>query len=258
MKIGLTLSAGSALGISHIAFLKVFDEIGIKPSIISGSSIGGLLGAMYASGLTGKEIEKIFLNIDFRDMARIFDIAIRTDTGFVKGDYIIKRFNSLVRVKTFEELEIPLKIVATDFWNKKEVVFDRGNLAQAIRASISVPGIFKPVNIDGRMYVDGILVDPLPYEIIQKQCDRLVAIDVCSLRAKKSGNPKIFEIILGSFGIMHDSIVANKLKKSMPDIYVKPCISNVRLLDFRRTKDILSQVSDDAVEFKKNLIKLTS
>lgn len=255
-KIGLALGGGGAKGLSHIAFLGVFDELGLKPAVISGTSIGALIGAFYAAGLPAARIGEIFTGLSLLDMTAMVDLAIRGKSGLIKG----KKFTAFVREHigriTFEELHIPLRVVATDFWSRSQVVFRGGDVAEAVRASVSVPGILEPVLLDGRVLIDGGAVNPLPCDIIRSEADLVVAIDVSGEKEPEGGRgerPNIFESILSTFQIMESSIVESTLSSAKPDILIKPRLKNVRVMEFYRAGAILRGVESDARLLKRKL-----
>ncbi len=251
-RIGLTLGSGGARGLCHIAFLQALDDMGIKPSIISGTSIGAIIGAFYASGLSGKKIKMILEQVKFRDINKMVDFSIRKNSAMLKGDGIESFFYRHIPVRFFSELEIPLKIVATDFWQRQEIVLDSGDLIFAMRASMSLPLIFKPVKIGNTVLMDGGMVNPLPYDIIRDHCDILIAIDVSGEKTPREHIiiPKMLESIMSSFQIMQASIVQNKMKSLKPDIYIKPLLRNIRVLNFDKHEEIISGVTDDVQRFQ--------
>jgi len=253
-KVGLALGGGGARGFCHIAFLEAFDDMGIKPSIISGTSIGAIIGGFYAAGYSGAEIRAICDKIDIWDINKMLDFKLFGDAMF-KGKGVEKFFNEYIKIKTFEDLEIPLYVVATDFWNHEEVIFKSGELIPAIRASMSIPAIFEPVVFDKQVLIDGGAVNPLPYDIIRKECDVLIAIDVSGRpKIKKQAQmPSMFESIMTTFQIMQDSILNNKRMISDIDIYVKPELVGIGILEFFRYKEIMSGVQKDVEKFKIDL-----
>ncbi|MBT5419619.1 MAG: patatin-like phospholipase family protein [Candidatus Cloacimonetes bacterium] len=292
-KIGLTLGGGGARGICHIEFIKVLDDMNLKPSVISGTSIGAIIGAFYASGLTGKEINDILDTIDisnkkidkdisasktegskiekfvddkitdikeyynkFENIHKMIDISFFKNTSFIYGKGVEKFFNDNLPVKTFEELEIPLKIVATDYWEQKQVIFDSGDLIHAIRASMSIPAVFEPVINDDMVLIDGGITNNLPYDIIQDECDITVAIDVSGNVSipNKVKAPNLFDNIMNSFTILQDSILKYQMKIKTPDIYIKPELIDVGILDFHKANLILKSVEND-VNILKNALE---
>ena len=256
-KIGLALGGGGAKGLCHIEFIKVLDELKVKPAVISGTSIGAIVGAFYAAGISGVQMESILKKIKLKDLGKMVDFSILNQSGLIKGKGIEDFFYKYIPVSRFDELQIPLKIVATDFWNRSQVVFDSGELIPAVRASMSVPGIFKPVRIKNRTLIDGGAVNPVPYDIIRNECDILIAIDVSGTKTpqKSSTMPTIFESVMGTFEIMEATIVKNKPIKAAPDIYVKPILKNIQILDFHRSKEIIQSVKEDADYLGKELQK---
>ena len=257
-KVGLALGGGGAKGLSHISFIKALDEMGVKPTIISGTSIGSIVGAFYAAGVPGLEMETGLKEIDFGDIYKMVDFSIFGGSAILSGKGVEKFLSENLPVGTFEELDIPLKIVATDFWRRREVIFDSGDIVPAIRASISMPAIFEPLVIGDKVLVDGGGVNPLPYDIIRDACDLLIAIDVSGEKIPPDDTPLpgVFESILSTFQIMQASIVASKMKNFEPDLYVKPALRNFRVLEFHRHDEILESVTDEVERFKQDLAKI--
>lgn len=258
-KFGLALGGGGAKGICHIAFLKVIDELGITPAVISGTSIGAIIGGFYSAGLPGLEIEHELEGLGLLDVYRMaMDFSVFSQSAILKGKGVEEYLMKKIPVGTFEELSLPLKVVATDFWNRRQVVFESGELGTALRASIAMPGIFEPVIMDRTVLVDGGAVNPLPYDLIQPECDFTIAIDVSGEKAYSEDDPvpNMVENILSTFQIMQAAILEAKMKLSPPDLYVKPSLTDIRVLDFHRHKEILDGVREDAVKFRMSLEKL--
>ena len=255
-KIGLALGGGGAKGLSHIAFLKVFDELGIRPSVIAGTSIGALIGAFYAAGLPAVWIETIFTGLSLLDMTAMVDPALRGGSGLIRG----KKFTSFVRGHighaSFADLHIPLRVIATDFWKRSQVVFRAGDVADAVRASVSIPGILEPVSHDGRVLIDGGAVNPLPCDIARRESDFVVAIDVSGEKEPEGGQsekPNIFESILSTFQIMEASMVERAIDTARPDILIKPRLKNIRVMEFYRAEEIIGGVEAEARRLKRKL-----
>ena len=147
-------------------------------------------------------------------------------------------------------------MVATDFWKRSQVVFRSGDVSDAVRASISIPGIFEPVSHNGRVLIDGGAVNPLPCDIIRREADIVVAIDVAGEKMPgggRDGMPNIFESILSTFQIMEASMVESALAAARPDILVKPRLKNIRVMEFYRAGAILEGVEADARLLKRKL-----
>ena len=259
VRLGLTLGGGGARGFAHIAFLKVLDELNVHPTVISGTSMGALMGSLYSAGYNGLGIERIFKEMNWLDIVSLVDLSwSRTLGGLIRGEKIIKILAKLTQNRRLEDLNIPVKIVATDFWKQSEVVITSGSVADAVRASISLPGIFEPMMIADRVLVDGGIVNSLPFELIRDECDLLVAINVIGERAPLTpalAKPKIFEVLLSSFQMMEASILENKLMRSQPDYYIKPNLCNVDILDFKNLDHILASVKPEADLFRSYLEK---
>ena len=214
-KIGLALGAGGAKGISHIAFLKALDELGVRPAVIAGTSIGAVIGGFYAAGVSGARLEQLLNDIGFRDLYKIvLDFSILSNSAIFKGDGVENFLAREIPARTFEEAEIPLKVVATNFWDRSPVVFERGSLINAIRASMALPAVFEPVCLNDMVLIDGGAVNPLPYDLIQSQCDLTIAIDVSGEKTYTPGDPvpNMVESILSTFQIMQASIVEAKMQ----------------------------------------------
>jgi len=271
-KIGLSLSSGGARGLAHIIILEAFDELGIKPDIISGTSVGAIIGAVYAAGKSAAQIKESFTNnvlnksgrfIEFLNKSRILraidfvDLEFKNG-GFIKGEKFLKLLSDEIEIKKFSELKIPLKVTATNFLTKEQSIFDEGNLIPAVKASYSLPGLLAPVKINNNYYVDGGMVNPLPWDIIANDCDIIVAIDVLSNSKTKSmiEMPPAYDIFFSSFQIMQHSIVNEKLKISHPDILIQTDIKDIRLLDFLKADVIFEQSEKYKAKLKTKLEKL--
>jgi NTE family protein len=254
-RIGLALGGGGAKGLSHIAFLKALDEMDTRPSVISGTSIGAVIGALYGGGLSGREIEDIFDGMGIRRMGGMLDFSVFSTAGILRGKRVEEFLTETLPVRTFRELAIPLRITATDFWKRKEVVFRSGDLVPAIRASISVPVLLEPARIKGRILTDGGMVNPLPYDLLRGECDVLVAIDVSGEKIPDAQHPmpSILENVFSTFQIMQASIVRSKMVSSQPDILVQPKLENIQFMDFYKKDEIFKGVKRDVNRFKKEL-----
>jgi len=189
--VALALGGGGARGLAHILMLEVFDELGIKPTIIAGTSIGALYGAAYASGLSAKQIRAYTEEILGRRLDLIRQLFASRSEPVQRLLRVVPVRSSLLNsatlldllypdqvAKDFSELSIPLKVVATDLASQEAVVLDSGPLRPAVAASIAIPVLFSPVILDGRMMVDGGLANPLPFDLIDGAADITVAIDV--------------------------------------------------------------------------------
>jgi NTE family protein len=258
-RVGIALGGGGAKGLSHIAFLKALDELKVRPAIIAGTSIGAVVGGFYAAGVSGAGLEQLLENIGFKELSKIvLDFSILSNSAIFTGKRVEEFLARQIPYQTFEEVEIPLKVVATDFWNRREVIFESGSLITAIRASMAMPAVFEPVIFKDKVLIDGGAVNPLPYDLIREECDLTIAIDVSGEKTYAPGDPvpNMLESLLSTFQIMQASIVEAKKRLSQPDIYVKPALTNIRVLDFYRYKEILAGVQDEVQGFKETLKNL--
>jgi len=256
LKIGLALGGGGARGLAHIQVFETLDELGIRPHAIAGTSIGAVMGALYASGLSGKEIRNIVHEwqtprpekkhgiLDRRDLRRwaaLLDPSFDR-SGLFKGEKIIRFLSDHIKCTTFEELKIPLAVTAANYGDASEVVFKSGDLLSAVRASMAIPGVFTPVERDGHLLLDGGVVNPLPYNLLQEECDVVIAMDVGGVRhADEKHRPPFFDTIISGFEIMEAAMIRERLQSDPPDIYLKPDIRNVGLLDFHKAEQIFRQ-----------------
>ena len=246
-RIGLALGGGGAKGLAHIPMLEVFDELGIRPYRIAGTSIGSVMGSLYAAGLSGADIRQIIDRLTVSQDENWLDTLFSEDVlewfrflepsmgkgGLVESDALLKFLLDIIKVPNFRQLEIPLSIVATDFWSREQVVFDSGDIETALKASIAVPGLFNPVPYRDTVLVDGGLVNPVPYDLLFDDCDVVVAIDVLGTRTAGADNhPSYFETTFNTFQIMQAAIMQEKMRHQPPDIYIKPDIRDIRVLEF--------------------------
>lgn len=270
--IGLALGSGGAGGLAHIAMLEIFEELEVQPDVISGTSIGAVIGALYAAGLESEEIRVLF--------AEFGDSALNPFSGFGGNgggvnwtDLIDFDFNNAsvfstdgfldfigerIEARDFSELTIPLKIVATDYWTGEPAVFSEGDLFQAIKASIAVPGLFAPVANGERLLIDGGVSNPLPWDLLEDQ-DVVVAIDVTGIRSPSPDDPPdLAELLFKTFEIMQQSMIRERRSSNPPDIYIKPELEDVRLLHFERVDRIISKAEPAARELRDQLLRKRS
>lgn len=214
-KIGLALSGGGIKGLCHAGAIKALEEYGIKPDIISGVSAGAVVGALYADGYTPDEIGDFFKNVSFREMTRVHV----HEGGFFKIDDFEKFLGKTLRAKTFEELAIPLRIVATNLDKGKSVTFTEGTIVDKIIASSSVPALFAPKVIDGNHYVDGGVFKNLPASTIREDCDTLIGINASPLVAEEY-KISILNVALRSYRFMVKSNILHD--REVCDIFIEP------------------------------------
>ena len=267
--IGLALGSGGAGGLAHIAMLQVFDEIGVEIDMIAGTSIGAVIGVLYAAGLSADEVYDVFddfggSNLDALSrmvspnaelsLTNLLRIGL-SDGGLIDAGGFIDFIKSKVEARTFEELAIPLKVVATDYWTGDMIVLTSGDLFLAIKASMAVPALFSPVKLDDALLIDGGTSNPLPYDLLTDDCDLVVAVDVSGSRKRTNGKqPALTEMLFSTFEIMQQSIVTSRRRSGDADIYIKPDTDEIRLLHFNRIEEILEKAQPAADELRQALV----
>ncbi len=214
-KIGIAMSGGGIKGMCHAGVLKALEEVGIQPDIIAGVSAGAIVGALYADGYSPDEIAGIFENVEFRKMTKIQVPS----GGFFKTDRFEKYLGSKLRAKTFEELKIPLRIVATNLDKGESVVFSSGKLMPRIMASCSVPVLFSPQIIDGDHYVDGGVFKNFPVSIIRDDCENVIGINASPLVADEY-KMSVLNVAIRTYNFMFKAnILADK---ALCDLLIEP------------------------------------
>jgi len=186
-KVGLALSGGTARGMAHIGVLKALEDESIPIDMISGTSAGALAGACYAKERNAAILEELMLGLDWRKLARLVDLnLILLWKGFVQGQRAKSFLSSILGNVRFEDLEIPLSVVATDIRSMEEIVINEGSVAEAVRASISMPMVFTPVKWRGRFLVDGGAVNPMPVDVVRKMgADVVIAVNTAGISQRR-------------------------------------------------------------------------
>ena len=229
---GIALSGGGIKGLCHAGVLKALEEQGIKPDIISGVSSGAVVGALYADGNTPEEIAMLFEDISFRQMTKI-QIP---DGGFFRIDAFQKFMTKTLRAKTFEELKIPLRIVATNLDKGQSVVFSSGKLVDAIVASCSIPVLFTPKIIDGVHYVDGGVLKNFPVSTIRDDCDKVIGINASPMVADDY-KPSILTVASRTYHFMFKSNILHD--KELCDLLIEPVdMGNYETFDVDKGREI--------------------
>jgi NTE family protein len=232
--IGVALGGGFARGIAHIGVLKVLEEEGIPIRVVTGTSVGALIGASYCSGLTPRELEEVARNCRFTTFAR----WTLSRYGFASNDRMVTFLNRILKVKTFEELRIPLGVAATDFNTGEGVVFHSGSIIDPVRASCAYPGMFLPVEIRGRYLVDGMLSHPVPTRPLRDMgAERVLAVHLVGTWANGGAPRHLFDVIGQSFAIAQDAM--SSLWKNAADLVIEPDVAGFAYDDFKRTKDLI-------------------
>ncbi|CAN7557985.1 patatin-like phospholipase family protein [Ensifer sp. ENS07] len=264
--VALALGGGGARGLAHIHVIEALDELGIRPVAIAGSSIGAIMGAGMAAGLRGEEIRAHTLStvghrrevVNRLWQLRPSSLSEAMASGFRFGQFnverVLKAFLPEAIPQKFSDLEIPLKVVATDYYGQTEKICEKGDLRKALAASAALPAIFTPVRIDGRVMIDGGIYNPIPFDHLRGLADIVIAVDVVGgPDGDGKAIPSRIDSLFGASQLMMQSIIAMKLKEGAPDILLRPDVGRYRVMDFLRAQDVLNATAAIKDELKRAL-----
>jgi NTE family protein len=225
-RVALVLGGGATRGFAHVGVITALERRGIVPDIIVGTSAGSFVGALYAGGYGAADLKRVALNLD---EAMLGDWAM-PDRGVIKGEALQAFINRAVQDRPLEKLNRLLAVVATDLHSGESMVFRRGNTGMAVRASSSVPGLFQPVSINGREYVDGGLTSPVPVRVARSLgAEIVIAVDV-SNKPRDGRTADTLDLLLQTFAIMGQAIAAAELTEA--DVVIRPDTTRLGLADF--------------------------
>jgi NTE family protein len=263
----LALGGGGARGLAHIAVVEALDEMGVKPTAIAGTSIGSLIGASYAAGMSGKDIRHhvIAFAHDWTQTRR----RLMTARAGNLADLLSGRLSQATQMDAekfceqfmpsrvpndFAALEIPLTAMATDLHRRGERPITSGPLRPALAASIAIPGLFRPVVIDGRVLIDGGATNPMPYDKLKGVADRIIAVDVYGIpEVDRVDIPNSWEAVYATVLVMGGAIIAAKLDHEAPDLVIRPNVSIFRTLGFLQASAIIRAAESIKDEVKEKL-----
>lgn len=227
VKIALALGGGAARGFAHVGVIKALEAQGIVPDIIVGTSAGSVVGALYAAGYNGFELQQLSMQMD---ESQVSDWSI-PNRGVIKGEALQSFINNAVKQRNLDKLKKTFAVVATDLQSGEMIVFRTGNTGMAVRASSAVPGIFQPVSINGQEYVDGGLVAPVPVRVARSLgADFVIAVDI-SDKPQNNKTESSTDIMLQTFNIMGQAISRNELAEA--DIVIRPVTPGISSTDFK-------------------------
>lgn len=257
----VAFGGGGARGFAHIHVIEALDELGIRPTAIAGSSIGALMGAAMAAGMRGSDIRAhVLATLGDRGAvaSRVWRMRPASFSEMLQGgvrftqfsvERILKAFLPEGFPAIFEELEIPLTIIATDFYGQCEIALESGDLMSAIAASAAIPALFRPVRRGERILIDGGIYNPIPFDHLRGKADLVIGVDVVGAPTGNPGRmPSAIDSIFGATQLMMQSIISMKLKSDGPAIMIRPPVSDFRVLDFlgaRRIIEATEGVRDD-------------
>jgi NTE family protein len=233
VKVALVLGAGASKGFAHIGVLKILEANGVPIHMVVGTSAGSFVGSLYAYGYTPYQLQKLAFSVEKGDIA---DLTV-PDNGFLKGEKLEEYVNRAVRNTPLESLRIPCYAVATDVGSGSEIVFGRGNTGRAVRASCSIPGVFRPVRIGDRTYVDGGVVSPVAVDAAKRLgADVVIAVDI-SADASGAAPESTVETLLQSVGIMYAKLASLQLSRA--DVVIRPKVGYIGSSDFSRRHEAI-------------------
>ncbi|MGI9399823.1 MAG: patatin-like phospholipase family protein [Rhizobiaceae bacterium] len=270
-EVALALGGGGARGIAHIQVLEALDDLQIRPVEIAGSSIGAIMGAGYAAGMSGAEMREYVIET-FTNNAQVMSRLwrLRPDTlrdmfsqvpriGELNAQKVLRAFLPHRIPETFEELEIPLKVTATDYYGCTLTVIEEGGLWPAIAASSAIPAVFRPEMINGRVHVDGGISNPVAFDLLEKRDRIVVAVDVVAApKGEATRIPSRLEAAFGASQLMMQALTSFKLKLHQPDLLVRPAVEQFKVLDFLHAKEILEATSPTRSEVRTKLERILS
>lgn len=233
-KVGLALGGGFARGLAHIGVLKVLEEEAIPIDFLAGTSVGSVIGAGYASGISAKELEEIAHLVRFKDFSR----WTFSRFGLFSNDKMSVFLGKVLRCKTFEELKIPLAVAATDIITGEAAVFTSGDLVDPVRASCAYPGMFQPVQIGSRVLVDGLLAHAVPAMPLREMgAERVLSVHLAAHWVKPRGPRHVFDVIGQCFSIAQDRMCGPW--RAASDVVLEPEIGDFGYDDFARATDLI-------------------
>jgi NTE family protein len=233
VKVALVLGAGAAKGFAHVGVLKVLEANHVPVHMVVGTSVGSFVGSLYAYGYPAYDLQKIAMGLEKGEIA---DLTV-PDNGFVKGEKLEAYVNRMIRGTTMENLRIPFYAVATDIGSGQEMVFGKGNTGLAVRASCSIPGIFRPVRIGDRTYMDGGVVSPVAVDAARRMgADVVIAVDIT--RGVSGSTPgTTLDTIFHAVNVMYSKIAAAQLSRA--DVVIQPKVGHIDSADFTRRHEAI-------------------
>jgi NTE family protein len=233
-KIALVLGGGAARGFAHVGVIRALEQEKIPIDMIIGTSVGSLIGAIYANDQNSFELEWTAFSLGKDDLLDYQLFSALTGMGLAKGDKLERFVKTKVSTENIEDLKLPFAAVATDLNRGTRVVLDRGSVAKAVRASSAIPGVFNPVDYQGKLLVDGGVTDNIPISVArEKGADIVIAVDI-SENVANFNITNIVDVVLQSVNIMFDENVRNRKKDA--DVLITPAVGDVGMLDFTQKK----------------------
>ncbi|NMG37681.1 patatin-like phospholipase family protein [Chelativorans sp. ZYF759] len=250
--VGVALGGGGARGLAHIHVIEALDEMGIRPTVMAGTSIGSIIGAGVAAGMSGRDIHEFAeetLGQKAEVLSRIWRSRPSSISELVEGGVRLGQFNVERILRsflpesipgTFAELAIPLRVAATDYYAHETLVMEEGDLPRALAASSAIPAVFRPIQHRGRLLIDGGFSNPVPFDLLRDRADIVIAVDVVGAPVAESPKiPNTIDLSIGASQIVMQQVVALKLKEWRPHILLRPAVSRYKVLDFLKIANVL-------------------
>jgi NTE family protein len=264
--VAIAFGGGGARGLAHIHVIEALDELGIRPVAISGASIGAIMGTGMAAGMSGEAIrEHALMTVGNKTavVSRIWGLRPQTVRDAVAKGIRIGQFNLERILKAFlpaglpdrfEDLPIPMNVITTDYYGQSEVIIGEGALFPALAASSSIPAVFMPVRLHGRVMIDGGISNPVPYECLMDIADIVIGVDVVGAPEGDGTHiPNRMESIFGSGQLMMQTAITLKLKLQPPHIFLRPAVGRTGVMDFLKAREVLAMSAGVKDELKRAL-----
>jgi NTE family protein len=268
--LALALGGGGARGIAHIAVFEALDELGVRPVALAGTSIGALAGAVYGAGMSGHEIRRFVIDLA-HNRGEVWRRAMLSRAGTIGGMFngditsavqldpekLVAQFLRDPVPDDFGALKIPLTVVASDLYARREVAFNTGPLKPALAASIAIPGLMRPVVVGDRVLIDGGATNPMPFDLLRGKADIVLAVDITGQPVEdRKDMPSAVETLYAAVQLMTSTIISEKLKRDRPDLLVTPDVGAFRALDFFQASAILRTAEAAKADLKAKLAAL--
>jgi len=266
----VAFGGGGARGLAHIHVIAALDELGIRPTAIAGSSIGAMMGAAMAAGMRGSDIEdhaRAVLSNRGEAMTRLWRSRPRSVGALAAGGIRLGQFDveRILRAflpepfpRRFEDMAIPFEVTATDFYGHGEHVFTEGDLFTALAASAALPALFRPVCHEGRLFIDGGITNPVPFDLLDGKADIVVGVDVVGGPVEDARvRPSSLGLLMGAGQIMMGAIVELKLRQRPPHILLRPPVAHFGVLDFLKARRVLDETRPVREALKREIDRAT-
>jgi NTE family protein len=245
--VALALGGGSVLGATHVGVIKALEESKAEIKAISGTSAGGIIATLYAFGKSAKEIEKIILEFEWKNLSSL----TLSKFALLSNDKIGEMIKHNIGDKNIEEALIPLCMIATDITTGEKILLNKGSAAEAVMATTSVPGIFVPVEIDGRILVDGGIIENIPLSCLKEyQVDYKIGVDLVTTQSYRKPR-NVIEILYNSFNFLVKT--NKKIQTKEADILIKPDLSKFNAIDMSQMRELIKIGYDETRRIVKNL-----